>query len=211
MFLSETHVKKLREIATENGWRFTRALRNVVYLNADEGDFQTRVQIRRTNEGGSNVSGTLGCVFNGTEADFVLFMNQCLAQSAETTKVRQLTQEYLDKEVAACTPFKIEQLERMGRLIVDFPGWLDPISRVSASDRGLTAVDPVSQGLFEGAENIDLALQGGRLEVDSEPDSHVVVWVSRDYLYPLAKQISDYLTSEGMTSTISTVEVFFDG
>jgi hypothetical protein len=210
MFLTETHTQKLREIVNENGWALTRVSRNVVYLNAEEGDLQTRVQIRRNNEGNYEVIGFLSCSFHGTEEDFVGFTQHCLARSIETAKVRGLTQAYLTKETSECTPFKPELLSEMRRLIEDFPGWIDPINQISVSDRGITAVDPVSHGLFSGAEDIDLALQGGRLEVDSHSDNCASVWVSRDYLYPLAKQISGYLTGEGMTTDIYT-EVFFDG
>jgi hypothetical protein len=210
MLLSDAHLKTIREIATENGWRYTRAMRNVVFLNATEGDFQLRVQIRRNDLGDCKVEGTIGCVFNGTMPDFVLFMNQCLAQSNKTAKMCLLMQEYLGKEVRSCSAFEIDHLEAMGRLIFDFPGWIDPLSKITASDRGITAVDPIVNGMFSGAENIDLALQGGRLEVDSEPGNHATVWVSRDYLYPLAKQLTDYLSTKGFTSSISTAEVFID-
>lgn len=212
MYLTDEHLSKLTEIGTTQGWRFTRILRNIACFNYEgERGSSSRLEVRRDGIGGYRVNGSHSCLFQGSSEEFTAFQELCTHHAQKLDQLKQTVTLYLNSEVVKCTSFTSVQAGTMAHMMLEFSSWIDRPSRVNVGSYGLTVKDRVIDTMFSGAEDIDLAIQGGHVEVDSEPGKKATVWVNRDYLHPLAKNLVDYLTSEGFEASMSTVEYDFLG
>jgi hypothetical protein len=212
MQLTEEHIKKIHCIAEPFGWVCRRVLRNHLYLNYERGGFYSKIAVSRTKEGDYTTETTHNLSFVGDSEEFNSFLFDCNMRSNFAYSTSQAVLSYLANEVGSCNTLSPEQTKHLSHLVWDFGGWIVKPIHVDGSLYGLTVKDKVLETLFSGDyDQLDLALTGGRIEVDTQPNDTAVVWYDQDYLYPLAKSMSDYLVSQGFECKTSNEEISFLG